>query len=250
MRVLTLDIETRPHLGHVWALWDQNVGLNQLVEVGSVICFAGKWLDERKVHFHSDHHDGHDEMLRRAWEMYDEADAVITYNGRSFDNKHLRREWLLAGLTPPSPHKDIDLLSVVRRQFKFASNKLQHVASELGIGSKVQHDGFDLWVRCMADDPTAWNLMRRYCKGDVQLTEQLYERLLPWVQNHPHHGLYDRNVNEAGQAVCQRCGSAALTKRGYAYTNVSKFVRYRCKDCGSYSRAKHAEATVGIRQAV
>jgi hypothetical protein len=75
LRLLTLDIETRPNLAHVWALWDQNVGLSQIVEVGSVICFAAKWHGERKVHFASDHHDGHEAMITRAHELMDEADA-------------------------------------------------------------------------------------------------------------------------------------------------------------------------------
>lgn len=229
MRILTLDIETRPNLGYVWSLWDQNVGLSQIVEVGSVICFAGKWLDEKKVHFYSDHHDGHDEMIRRAWEMYDEADAVITYNGVGFDNKHLRREWLLAGLTPPSQHRDIDLLSTVRKQFKFSSSKLQHVATQLGLGGKVQHDGFELWVRCMADDPAAWKTMRKYCMGDVRLTERLYERLLPWITNHPHRGLYggDRDA-------CPRCESIErqLAKRRTTLQGV--YPQWRCVGCGGY----------------
>ena len=30
-KVLVYDIETAPILGHVWRLWDQNVGLNQIV---------------------------------------------------------------------------------------------------------------------------------------------------------------------------------------------------------------------------
>ena len=62
-KILVLDIETKPALAYVWGLFDQNIGLNQIVEVGSVICFAAKWYDERKVMFHSDHHDGHEAMI-------------------------------------------------------------------------------------------------------------------------------------------------------------------------------------------
>ena len=179
MKILVLDIETRPNMAYVWGLWDQNVGLNQTIETGTVISFAAKWYGKKKVHFYSDYHDGHETMVQAAWDMINEADAVVHFNGKAFDIKHLNREFILAGLTPPSPHKDIDLLSVVKQRFKFASNKLQHVSSELGIGSKIQHDGFDLWVRCIANDDKAWNLMRRYNKQDVVLTEQVYDRLRP-----------------------------------------------------------------------
>ena len=45
MKTLTLDIETAPQVAHVWGLWQQNVGLPQLLESGYVMCFAAKWED-------------------------------------------------------------------------------------------------------------------------------------------------------------------------------------------------------------
>ena len=44
--MLTLDIETRPNLAHVWGLWQQNVGLSQIVERGHVMCWVAKWYGE------------------------------------------------------------------------------------------------------------------------------------------------------------------------------------------------------------
>lgn len=239
MRVLVLDIETRPSLAYVWSLWDENVPLQRLVETGSVVCFAAKWLDEKRVHFHSDFHDGHEAMVRAAWELIDEADAVVHYNGTAFDIKHLNREFALLGLDPPTAHRDIDLLSVVRRRFKFVSSKLQHVAEQFGLGSKVEHSGFDLWVRCMADDPKAWRIMRRYNVGDVRLTEALYRRLLPWIKHHPNRGVFD-GIDH----VCPSCGSADLMRRGHAHTPTAAYVRYQCKACGSYSRADKRDPEV------
>jgi uncharacterized protein YprB with RNaseH-like and TPR domain len=189
VKLLCLDVETAPNLAHVWGLFDQNVGLNQLAAVSEIICFAAKWHGTKRVEFYSNHHDGHDEMIRQAYRLVDEADAIITYNGRAFDMKHLRREFVLAGLTPPSPHKDIDLLQTVRAQFKFASGKLEHVASQLGIGHKLKHQGFELWLGCLRGEPKAWATMKRYNVQDVLLTERLYDRLLPWIPNHPHRGL-------------------------------------------------------------
>ncbi|MDA8440548.1 MAG: hypothetical protein M0Z51_17040, partial [Propionibacterium sp.] len=56
-RVLTFDIETRPINAYVWGLWDQNVGLTQIVDPGGVMCFAAKWYGEKGVLFYSDHVD-------------------------------------------------------------------------------------------------------------------------------------------------------------------------------------------------
>lgn len=238
-RILVLDIETSPLLAHVWSLWDQNISLKQVVDTTTVICFASKWLGERKIDFFSDFHHGHDVMVKEAWKRLDEADAVITYNGRAFDNKHLQREILLAGEGPPSPWQDIDLLLAVRAKFKFASSKLDHVAQQLGIGSKAETGGFELWRDCLAGDAKAWERMRRYNRRDVVLTEQLYYRILPWIKNHPNMGLFA----DEGR-VCPKCGSSNVQYRGVTRTTASVFRRVHCQDCGAWSRtAKRVETT-------
>lgn len=238
MKVLILDIETRPSLGYVWSLWQQNVSLSQLVEVGEVICFAAKWLGGKKVHFKSVYHHSKEEMVQEAWNLMDEADAIVHYNGKSFDIKHLHREFLLAGLTPPSPHKDIDLLSVVRSRFKFTSNKLDHVASQLGLGEKTSHSGFDLWVQCMANDKNAWAKMKEYNVNDIELTEKVYNTLLPWIKNHPHVALH----NDESEG-CSNCGSYNYQRRGYYYTPTNRYQHVVCKDCGTWGKMGRTSLT-------
>lgn len=243
-RILTLDIETSAHVVNTWGLFDQTVGLNQLLVPTRVICFAAKWHGDKRVLFYSDFHDGHEEMIAQAWRLMNEADWLITFNGRSFDVKHLHREFLLAGLTPPSPHHDIDLLSAVRAKFRFASNKLDHVSQQLGIGAKKDTGGFDLWKACADGDAKAWNKMRTYCKGDVVLTEQVYDRLVPWIPRHPNRGLWSE---EAG-AACPKCGSTDLQRRGTRTTGAGVFARYQCNSCGAWSRSAKRQSTTELRE--
>jgi hypothetical protein len=231
MRTLILDLETSPNVAHVWGLWDQTVSLAQLRESTRVISFAAKWHGEKRVMFYSDFHNGHDVMVNTAYSLLDDADAIVHYNGTSFDIPHLRREFILAGLTPPSPAKDIDLLQTVKRRFRFVSNKLDHVTRELGMAGKTRHTGHQLWVDCMAGDAKAWALMRKYNQQDVILTEQLYDRLLPWITNHPAVGLYSGDAD-----CCRNCGGTDLERRGVAHTGVSSFQQYRCRACGAWSR--------------
>lgn len=245
-KILILDIETSPSLAYIWSLWDENTPLQRLVEVGNVMCFAAKWRGEKKVHFYSAHHDGHFEMVKRAHQLISEADAVVHFNGRSFDMKHLQREFMLAGLSPASPHKDIDLLTVCRSKFKFLSNKLQHISEQLGLGSKEDTGGFDTWKACMAGDEKAWKLMRKYNIQDVHLTEQVYERLLPWIDGHPHWGLYTKFPLHDSEC-CQRCGSKELVRKGFAYTGVGKYQRFKCAECGGWSRGKLRVGSVTAR---
>ena len=238
-KLLVLDIETSPNLGYVWRLFDQNLGLNQVKEWSQVLCFAAKWYGKRKVHFHSQHHDGHDEMILRAWELLDECDAVIHFNGKAFDVKHLNREFILAGLGPPAPFIDIDLLSTARTRFKFASNKLDHISQQLGVGSKVKHEGFELWLGCIAGDPQAWKKMKRYNVGDITITEAVYEKMRPWIRNHPNVGLWTGHDN------CRVCGSVAVHRRGFYRTTTGVFLKFQCTDCLSYSRSKNRLPDVG-----
>lgn len=207
-----------------------------------MICFAAKWSDTKRVEFYSEHHDGHDEMVGQAWRLWDEADAIVHFNGTNFDLPHLRREFLLSGLTPPSPVQEIDLLRVVRKHFRFTSNKLDHVSQQVGLSGKVSHEGHGLWTKCLAGDELAWKRMRKYNIGDVKLTEELYHRLLPWIDGHPHEGLHSGD-----DGVCGRCGSAEIQPRGFSYTAVSKFQRYRCAGCGSWSRGKSAVSRIDER---
>jgi uncharacterized protein YprB with RNaseH-like and TPR domain len=192
VRVLFFDIENAPNDVYTWGLWKQNVSIAQIVQPGRVFGFGAKWLGEKEVYFSSDfHEESHAHMVQAAWDMLNEADIVVSYNGIGFDIPHIQREFLLAGMAPPKPFKQIDLLRVVRKQFRFASNKLDFISQQLGIGHKTHHEGFALWVKCMEGDDKAWAKMARYCKQDVKLTEKLYHYLLPWVSNVPLFGLMD-----------------------------------------------------------
>lgn len=245
MKVLTLDIETQPNLAYVWDMWNANPGSNlkMVKEFGRVICFSGKLLDDFEVRYHSDFHDGHKRMVRKAHELLDYCDVVVTYNGKAFDIKHLNREFLLQGLTPPSPYKHIDLYQVIKGKFKFASNKLDHVASQLEIGSKLKHAGFDLWIECMNGNIDSWDKMREYNMQDVVLTEELYLKLRPWIDTHPNINSYSEDEVEG----CTRCGSMDYQKRGTYATSYGVKQQYWCKNCGGWFTHKLSDRLTEFR---
>lgn len=230
LKILALDIETRPNLAYVWKLWDENVGLNQLVESHEILCFAAKWVGKAGVVYASVHDDGKEAMLEKAHSLLDEADAVLHWNGKKFDVPHLNREFLLAGMTPPSPVAQIDLMAVVKKHFRFPSNKLDHVAEALGIGKKKDTGGFQLWRDCMNGCKRAWATMKKYNIQDVRLLEDAYNKLLPWIHNHPQRNLYEEGDG------CPTCGSDKIQRRGFAHTRLSSYRRYKCMGCGTWLR--------------
>lgn len=242
-RILVIDIETSPNIAYVWGLWDQSVSLSQLIESTQVIAFAAKWMGDDEVLFYSDFHDGHDDMILAAWTLLDQADIVVHYNGKSFDIKHLNREFFLRRFDPPSPFKQVDLLHVIKRSFRFSSNKLQHVSTQIGLAGKVEHEGMPLWVRCLEGDPEAWETMRVYNIQDVVLTEELYVEVRPWITDHPNLGLF---VDEP-RPVCPKCQSTRMQRRGYSSTQLGRFQQYQCQACGGWSRSGKAVNRVDTR---
>jgi hypothetical protein len=242
IKILAIDIETKPTLAYVWRPYKENVGVDQIVEAGGVISFAAKWVNEKGIQFFSEFHDGHKTMVEEAWRLLDEAEVVLHYNGRKFDVPHLQREFMQAGLTPTSPFKQIDLLNTVKSQARFFMNRLAHVAPQLGLKGKVEHEGFPLWLKCMEGDESAWKRMKKYNIRDVTELEDLYNLLLPWIPSLPSYAAF------TGEAVCPKCGSNDLRPDGYAYTNQSKFRRFQCKSCGGYHRSTKAESVVKVTQ--
>jgi len=234
-KILTLDVETSPIIAHVWALWDQTVGLNQIVEPTRVLCFAAKWAHEKRITFSSEWELGHEDMLSAAYNLLDEADIVVHFNGAKFDIPHLNREFDHEKWTPPSPFRQVDLYQTARRVFYLPSNKLEYVTDYCGLGRKMRTGGHELWKGVLAGDPACQARMRRYNIQDVRITEQLYYRWLPWIRAHPSFAAYTQ------LDVCPACGSDNLQRRGYAYTAQSRFQQFVCLDCGKWTRATSRE---------
>lgn len=243
MKILLLDIESSPNTAHVWGLWQQNVSINQLMESSYVLCYAAKWYGKKEVMFDSVHQSRPKTMLKGIHGLLNDADAVVHYNGTKFDIPTLNKEFLLHSFNPPSPYKQIDLLRVVRSNFRFPSNKLDYVAQRLNLGKKHEHEGHELWVKCMNGDKDAWKRMEKYNIQDVVLLENLYSHLLPWIKSHPNHNLFSDGH------VCPNCSSSSLQRRGTAISATGTYQRYQCRSCGTWSQStKSIKSSVEVKQ--
>jgi DNA-directed RNA polymerase subunit RPC12/RpoP len=240
VNILTLDIETTPHLAYSFDVWQANISPDKIVEPSRVIVVGFKWYGGKQAQALSERTHTHDALVRESWQLCDRADLIVSYNGIKFDLKHLRREWALAGLPPPSPFKQVDLYQTTKRVFAFPSNKLDAVSQAAGVGQKIKHEGFGLWRKCLDGDEKAWRTMERYCKGDVELTERYYDWLRPWIHNHPH-------VTNSDGLRCNRCGSANLHPIGDYSAVVLAYGQYRCSDCGGTLRASNSKRIARTR---
>lgn len=238
-RILTLDIETSPTLTYTFGMRPKWISPEKIVEPSRMLCFAAKWYDEPDTMFWSEWGDGgQDAMILAAWDLLDKADLLVTYNGLRFDEPRLRSEFVESGLTAPSPYKSVDLFAMAKRQFQFESMSLNHLAGRLDVGAKVQHTGFELWRGVLAHDPDSLALMETYNRGDVTLTEALYDRLRGWMPTHPHLGEISTE-----ESRCNQCGGTDLVPDGTRRAVVLDYPLLVCRTCGA-----HVQRTRAIRR--
>lgn len=246
-KILVFDIETAPVLAYVWGLKDQNVAVSQIHRDWYVIAWAAKWYGSNEVIYRDQRNakniENDKKILQDLWKLLDEADIVITQNGKHFDTPKLNARFMEHGMKPPSPYKHLDTYQIARSAAKFTSNKLEYLTEKLCTKyKKLKHEkfpGFSLWAECLKGNLKAWNEMRRYNKHDVLATEELYTKIRAWAPDNAPRAF---NVNHLMQQ-CPRCGAlGTLRPKGYTFTRVSKFRKYVCKGCGSW--------TNGIREAI
>jgi DNA polymerase elongation subunit (family B) len=229
-KILIYDLETSPNTGFTWGKWEQNV--LAFSKEWEILSIAYKWSGEKTVHCHTRRGQKSDKALvQKIHALFREADVLVAHNGDEFDQKKAAARMLYHGMSPPKVLTSIDTKKVAKRHFKFNGNGLDDLGQFLGLGKKIRHTGFDLWLGCMSDDPKSWALMAKYNRQDVVLLEKVYERFKPWIQNHPHIGklLYP---NEGGR--CPSCGSAKTKSNGVRVTQATVKQQRFCRDCGSY----------------
>jgi len=244
-RILLWDIETAPLKVYTWGIWEQNA--IWIAEQWHILTIAWKFLGDKKVQvlglddFSEYQKDPNNDyaLVRKAWELFNEADIVVAHNGVAFDTKKIKARMIIHGMEPHSYIQEVDTLKLARKHFAFTSNKLNDVCEVLGIGAKVSTGGYRLWQDILEkQDPKAWAKMKVYNKHDVELLEQLYLKLRPWSTNHPNLAtIADR------PEACPKCGDdkKGLVVRGYKYTAVSARVSYKCNACGGYSSGRKIE---------
>lgn len=254
-RILTLDIETAPLESWTWGIWEQNVGVEQIKTEWSILSYAAKWLDSKKVIYADTGGYGPGAVRRDAAllveirALLDEADIVVAQNGQRFDIKKINARLIMHGLKPYSPIRVVDTMLVARRYFAFTSNKLAWLSKYLTDSPKSEHKlfpGFELWSEVMKDNPKAWGEMKKYNKQDVIATEKLYLQLLPWIANHPNLGVFVDGTAH----VCPKCGSTDVHRNGFRATQQGKYPRYQCMSCGGWSRGKVQELPLAKRKSL
>lgn len=155
-----------------------------------------------------------------------------------FDIPNINTRFVLHGLKPPSPYKQIDTLKVAQQQFGFTHNSLDALAAFFGIEGKTETN-FNLWKACVWGDEEALIKMENYNMNDVVVLEKIYHFLKPYIKGHPNLDLYTDSENP----VCPTCGNHTLSwmEGKYFYTQSVRYQIFRCTQCGAISRSKKGD---------
>jgi len=240
-KILVFDIETAPITAYTWGLFDERIGLNQIKEDWHLLAWAAKWYGDpaSKVMYMDNRHakkiSDDKKLVKKLSDLLNQADGVITQNGKSFDVKKVNARAVINGLPPIKPPVNhTDILREGRKVFSFTSHRLEYISNTINKKYKKllhkEYPGFELWKAVLTGNKHAWDVMKKYAIHDVLATEEAVEKIRGWIKTQ-RLSTYTSN-----DTMHCKCGSTDLEKRGYAHTDYGKYQIYKCKACGKWPR--------------
>jgi DNA polymerase elongation subunit (family B) len=215
-------------------------GATMGANLSTIICFGYKVLGDKKAkcinawdfpkRWKKDVNDDY-EVVKAAYEVLKDADAIVTHYGKKFDLPHLNSRLMYHGFPPLPNIPHIDTFIVAKYKLKLHRRKLDTIAEFFGLERKMSTGGWELWVEVMNRKKSSCAKMAKYCKQDCEVLEKVYLKLRPLMTHIPNHNLF----NDKDHQVCPNCGSKRVQKHGLRHTKTATQQRYRCLDCGSCS---------------
>lgn len=240
-KIIGFDIENSHTISRHFNFYDTSINYDDIVQHSFIICACWKVLGESKIHsvsvlddakrFKKDHRDEY-HVIKTMHEVLSDADMLYGHNSKKFDLPKLNASFIRHGLTPLPKIPHVDTLGLARSQFKFPSNRLDSLGDFLGVGRKV-HTPKGLWYGAADGVEKDIKTMVKYCKGDVQLLEDVFNKLKPFARVFPK--LSDLVVGGV-ECSCPKCGSQDLQQRGWAVPKSRNIKRVQCTNCGSWSQ--------------
>ena len=238
-KILIMDIENGYGAWLAYQPKQEYLNMDLLIKESNILSIAWNWFGERKLHIDSVSNNKMDcdkALLKRVKKVIESADIVVGHNWDAFDKKMIQGRAAENGIDFINFPQSVDTLKVVKKEFRLLYNNLDYVAKVFGVSRKMQTSK-GLWRRVFFGDKKALAEMKRYNLQDVTMQAEVYASLLPYIQNHPNMNVILRSET----LVCKVCGSGRLHRHGEYVNKTSVFDKYKCQDCGSYTREKKAK---------
>ena len=232
-KILYIDIETSPNIMMVWSTGKQFVGHTQIIEERKIICVSYKWGGSDKVYnLHWGLKKQCDKsLLKNIIPVLNKADLIVGQNHERFDIKWINTRIAYHNLTPINVKTltTLDTMKLAKANFYLNSNSMAYMSDFLGVEQKMDGGGWGRVKRILLDkDKDALDEHIDYCNGDIKTTEELFNRMRPYVDLTKSIGV----IENGDRDTCPSCGGSDINKTGnYYYTKISKYNKYQCGDC-------------------
>lgn len=254
-KILFLDIETLPMEVYAWDLWNPN-SVEGIKQRATILSIQYKWQHEDKAHAFSVlntlfefntktmkaikgkelgktiSHVREDKYI--LWEfrrLLEEADMVVTQNGRKFDIKWIHGVNRIHGMDPLPDTTHFDTLLKCKSKYKLASYKLDYLAKVFNLPQKKAKTSYVWWVKAAEGDVDSIKRIVKYGIQDVYVLEALYNKI---VRDFPALIKIDHGIKPVTK--CEHCGSKKLRSNGFRFTANKKYQRLQCATCGTWMR--------------
>ena len=182
LRTLIWDVERNPALSWHFKRWQVDIRRFATTIPERVFCYGWSWLGETAIDFDYDmHYDDRRAYVEKLWNLLNEADRIITFNGITADNRWTNNEFLEYGLGPVE-YQNIDLFRIAKRRFDLPFKSLDFLAEYVGVARKGHvSEYFTTWQRYLEGDRAAVTEFQQYSMQDILVTREVYNKLEPWV---------------------------------------------------------------------
>lgn len=168
-----------------------------------------------------------DKLMKLVYNTITDADMVVSWYGKGFDWKFLNTRMLEAGLPPLPDLPHLDLFYTAKHNLALTSNRLANVQEFLRLKTAKTQLTKRVWRRAQAGHVDALEYIIHHCQKDVEVLDQTYEKLKPYVRQHPR-------MNTESRVGCRVC-NGPVEKRGMAATVLKgPRQRFQCKTCGHW----------------
>lgn len=230
--ILIYDIETARMQAEVWWSGKQYVGGHQITSEPRIITIAYKWLGSDKVEYLKwDKNQSDEKLIKKFLKVYNKADLVIGFNNDKFDNRFVNARALRYNLDVNVHVKSFDIMKQAKRLFRLPSYSMNSIAKYIGVETKLQHSGLQMWEAIQYGDKKeakkAMKLMIDYNVQDIIVTEQVYLRVRKYMKTPIHMGVLQGKEKH----TCPTCGGNHVELDKTTYTAVGTIQRImKCKD--------------------
>lgn len=198
-------------------------------EMTNIICIGYRWAHEKKSKclVWDNNKQCSKKLIEDFTKIIESADVVIAHNGDKFDLKHINTQRLLHKQPPISWPTSEDTVKMARKHFNFPANNLNYLGKVLASAEKDKMEMND-WVQIKEHKcEKALAKMVKYCKKDVDLLYNVWERIAPYCEPKASRSIIKNNHKDG----CPSCGDNNKQKSGTRINKSGKYQMYKCMSC-------------------